>query len=171
MAPGGGSGPELLDVGRVVRAHGLRGEVVVDLWSDRMERLAPGSVLSTDRGDLEVRSSRPHQGRHLVELVGVVDRGGAERLRGLVLRAPPLEESGVLWVHELVGAEVVTPDGRVLGRVEAVEPNPASDLLVLEGGGLVPLRFVTDHLPGERVTVDVPEGLLDEPRSGRPGAE
>ena len=171
MVPGSGSRPDLLDVGRVVKAHGLRGEVVVDLWSDRVERLAAGSVLSTDAGDLEVRSSRPHQGRHLVELVGVVDRFGAEALRGLVLRAAPLEVAGVLWVHELVGAEVVTPEGRVLGRVVAVEPNPASDLLVLEEGGLIPLRFVTDHLPGERVTVDVPEGLLDEPGSGSPGAE
>jgi 16S rRNA processing protein RimM len=163
--------PELLDVGRVVRAHGLRGEVVVDLWTDRVERLAPGSVLSSDAGDLEVRSSRTHQGRHLVELAGVGDRDGAEALRGVVLRAPPLDREGVLWVHELVGAEVVTPDGTVLGRVEAVEANPASDLLVLDGGGLVPLRFVTGHLPGERVTVDVPEGLVDEPRSPHPGGE
>ena len=168
MVPGSGP-PDLLDVGRVVRAHGLRGEVVVDLWSDRAERLAPGSVLSTDAGDLVVRSSRPHQGRHLVELDGVVDRTSAEALRGLVLRAAPVKGTDGLWVHELIGAEVVSPDGKVLGRVEAVEPNPASDLLVLVGGGLVPLRFVIDHLPHERVTVDVPVGLLDEPE--HPGAE
>jgi 16S rRNA processing protein RimM len=171
VVPGSGPPRDLLDVGRVVRAHGLRGEVVVGLWSDRVERLAPGSVFSTDAGDLVVRSSRPHQGRHLVELEGIVDRTGAEALRGLVLRAPPVEAPDVLWVHELVGAEVVSPEGKILGRVEAVEPNPASDLLVLEGGGLVPLRFVIDHLPHERVTVDVPEGLLDEPDPGHPGAE
>ena len=67
----------------------------------------------------------------------------------------------LLWVHELVGAEVVAADGRVLGTVAAVEANPASDLLVLEGGGLIPLRFVTGHRARVRVTVDIPDGLLD----------
>jgi 16S rRNA processing protein RimM len=152
----------LLDVGRVVKPHGLLGEVVVERWSDLDDRLAPGSVLTTDRGPLSVRASRPHQGRQLVSFEGVVDREGAEELRGLVLRAHPVEMPGALWVHELVGAEVVTADGRALGRVEAVEANPASDLLVLEGGDLVPLRFVTSHDPGVRVTVDIPDGLIEQ---------
>ena len=106
-------------------------------------------------------ASRPHQGRYLVTFEGVVDRAGADALRGLELRARPVEVPGVLWVHELVGSEVVSTDGQVLGTVAAVEANPASDLLVLSGGGLVPLRFVTDHQAGVRVTVDVPDGLLD----------
>jgi 16S rRNA processing protein RimM len=156
----------LLDVGRVAKPHGLMGEVVVELWSDRADRLDTGSVLATEAGELRVAASRPHQGRYLVFFEGVVDRAGAESLRGLVLRAPPVEVPGTLWVHELVGAEVVSTDGRVLGTVEGVEANPASDLLVLEGGGLVPLRFVTDHQAGVRVTVDVPDGLLDEPGGG-----
>ncbi len=85
----------------------------------------------------------------------------AEALRAEALLAEPVEaEDGELWVHELIGATVVDTDGRDLGRVEAVEANPASDLLVLEGGGLVPLRFVVDREPG-RLTVDVPAGLLD----------
>jgi 16S rRNA processing protein RimM len=159
--PGHGEPPALLDVGRVARPHGLRGEVVVDLWTDQEDRLAPGSVLATDAGDLEVLAARPHQGRHLVEFAGVVDRASADALRGTVLRAAARDREGVLWVHELVGAEMVTAEGVVLGRVVAVEANPASDLMVLEGGGLVPLRFVTGHEPGARVTVDVPEGLVE----------
>ena len=63
-------------------------------------------------------------------------------------------------MHELVGAEVVDTAGVSRGTVVAVEANPASDLLVLEGGGLVPLRFVVSRRPG-RVVVDVPAGLLD----------
>jgi ribosomal 30S subunit maturation factor RimM len=55
---------------------------------------------------------------------------------------------------------VVDTDGAVLGTVTAVEANPASDLLVLDGGGLVPLRFLVDEEPG-RLTVEVPPGLLD----------
>ena len=144
----------------MVKPHGLGGEVVVDLWSELTSRLDPGSVLHTDGGDLRVGSSRPHQGRWLVRFEGVADRNGAEALRDRVLRAEPVAVNGILWVHELLGAEVVATDGRVLGKVAAVEANPASDLLVLDGGGLIPLRFVTGHEAGVRVTVDVPEGLL-----------
>ena len=155
-----GDDPGELEIGRIGRAHGLGGEVRVELWSDE-SRLAPGSVLATDRGPLTVAGSRPHQGRHLVRFEGVSDRAGAERLRGLALRARPLERPGTLWVHELVGASVVTVGGEELGRVDAVEPNPASDLLVLEGGALIPLTFVVHHEPGTRVVVDVPAGLVE----------
>ena len=78
----------------------------------------------------------------------------------MVLYAEPLTDPEALWVHELIGAEVVAADGSSYGRVAAVEANPASDLLVLDGGGLVPLRFVVASTPG-RVVVDVPAGLLD----------
>jgi 16S rRNA processing protein RimM len=151
----------LLDVGRVVKPHGLGGEVVVERWSDLDDRLAPGSVLSSDVGELTVASSRPHQGRHLVRFEGVAGHSAAEALRGVVLRAHPVERPGTLWVHELVGAQVVDAAGRVLGTVAAVEANPASDLLVLDSGALIPLRFVTAHEAGVRVTVDVPEGLVE----------
>lgn len=146
----------------MARAHGLNGEVVVDLSTTRTERLAAGSVLTrAGGGHLEVERASPHLGRWIVAFAGVRDREAAEALRGEVLLAEPLEaEDGELWVHELIGATVVDTHGRDLGRVEAVEANPASDLLVLEGGGLVPLRFVVDREPG-RLTVDVPAGLLD----------
>ncbi len=141
----------------------MRGEVVVDLVSNRPEqRLAPGAVLSWGGGDLEVVGARPHQGRWLVTFAGVEDRDAAERLRGATLSAPALaDEDDVLWVHELVGAEVVDTTGRSHGRVEAVEANPASDLLVLEGERLVPLVFVVARRPDGTVVVDPPAGLLD----------
>ena len=143
------------------KSHGLTGEVVVDLWTDLRWRLEAGAELHTANGILRVVASRPFQGRFLVRFEGVADRTAADDLRGTVLRAAPADQPGVLWVHELVGAEVVDQHGTSLGRVVAVEPNPASDLLVLDGGGLVPLRFVTGHVPGERVAVDVPEGLIE----------
>ena len=69
---------------------------------------------------------------------------------------------GTLWVHELVGAPVRDAAGVVLGTVASVEANPASDLLVLESGGLIPVRFVTAHDAGGRNgRVDIPEGLLE----------
>ena len=68
----------------------------------------------------------------------------------------------MLWVHELVGATVRDTGGALLGTVASVEANPASDLLVLESGGLIPVRFVTKHdAAGRTVDVDIPEGLLD----------
>jgi 16S rRNA processing protein RimM len=158
------SGPDLLEVGRVVKAHGLRGEVVVAFVTNRPERAAAGSVLSGPSGTLVVQTSRPFEatgdGRWIVLFEGVSDRAGAEALRGVLLRAAPLEDPSALWTHELIGASVVDLAGAALGVVEAIESNPASDLLVLDGGGLIPLRFVTAHSPG-RVTVDIPDGLLD----------
>jgi 16S rRNA processing protein RimM len=97
----------------------------------------------------------------LVTFDGVEDRPAADHLRGRILRAPAVDVPGVWWVHELVGAELFDTAGRRLGQVVAVEANPASDLLVLEGGALVPLRFVVERVPGGRLTAEVPEGLVE----------
>jgi len=153
----------MLEVGRVVRPHGLKGEVIVDLVSNRPElRLAPGTVLASDHGDLSVVRSSAHQKRWIVAFEGIQNRDGAEALRGTSLRAEPIEEEGALWVHELIGSEVVDAAGATYGSVVAVEANPASDLLVLDDGGLVPLRFVVESGPA-RLVIDPPAGLV-EPR-------
>lgn len=134
------------------------------MTSNRSERLEPGSVLETERRPLEVVASRPHQHRHLVQFDGIADRTAAESLRGTVLRAPALADEEVFWVHELVGAAMVTVTGREVGAVVAVEANPASDLLVDEHGHLVPLVFVVDqrNVDGRvEIVVDAPAGLLD----------
>jgi len=156
--PGGGT--PLLEVGRIGKAHGLRGEVVVTLTTDRTERVAPGAVLHSDAGELEVVTSRPHQDRWIVAFRDRSGRDAAESLRGLVLRAEALDDPDEMWVHDLVGAEVVSVGGDLVGRCVAVVANPASDLLELDTGALVPVVFVVDRGPG-RVTVDLPEGLLD----------
>jgi 16S rRNA processing protein RimM len=152
----------VLEVGRVVKAHGIRGEVIVELVSNRPDlRLAPGSRLDSDRGELEVLTATAHQGRWIVAFRGIEDRNAAETYRNVVLRAEPVEgDEDTLWVHELIGAEVFDLEGRSYGPVEAVEANPASDLLVLSGDRLVPLVFVKTKLPG-RVVIDPPAGLLD----------
>ncbi len=156
--------PPLLEVGRIVKPHGLRGEMIVALSTNRAERVDPGVVLVTGAGrKLEVERATPHGGRHIVTFRGVVGVDGAESLRDTVLFAPPLDDPDALWVHELVGARVVDTVGTVLGVVCEVQANPASDLLVLDGGALVPLRFVVTSEPGRQVVVDVPEGLLDLP--------
>jgi 16S rRNA processing protein RimM len=152
----------MLQVGSIVKPHGLRGEVIVSLTTNRDERISPGSVLhaADDRAFRVVRSS-PHRGRYIVSFDGVSGIEQAEALRSTELFAPPLDDPDALWIHELIGAQVEDTTGQSLGIVEGVEANPASDLLVLENGGLIPLRFVVGTEPGVRVIVDVPDGLFD----------
>jgi 16S rRNA processing protein RimM len=152
----------LLEVGRIGRAHGLKGEVAVTAISSRPERFAPGSRLFAGGRELVVRSARPHQDRWLVFFEGIEDRTAAEALRNLVLEGEPLAKypDDELWVHELVGAEVRDQAGTVFGKISGVEANPAHDLLVLEDGKLVPIVFVVGQVDGV-VTIDPPEGLFD----------
>lgn len=93
---------------------------------------------------------------------GVDDREGADTLRGRLVEAEPLDEApeGEFWVHELIGSEVRDRSGAALGKVVAVEANPTHDLLVLDGGALVPMVFVVSHESGV-VVVDPPDGLFD----------
>jgi len=153
----------LLEVGRVGKPHGLTGELVVFLVSNRSERVAVGSVFLTDTGDLRIEASRPFGDHWLMRFAGVGSREQAEALRGTVLRGRALHDEDAWWVHELIGSEVLDTDGRRLGTVRAVVANPASDLLELDGGALVPLRFVVERSEG-RAIIDAPAGLLDPPQ-------
>ena len=166
MAPPVRPATDLLEVGRVDRPHGIKGEVVVSLVTNRTERLNPGAELQASDSTLVVRRARPLESRWLVAFEGYADRNAAEGLRGAVLLAEPLEDPDEFWVHRLIGAEVVCSAGAARGRVSAVQANPASDLLVLDGGALVPLTFVVSvEGAGEsaRIVVDVPAGLFDLP--------
>ena len=148
----------MLEVGRIVKPHGLKGDVIVVLTTNRTERLDPGSTFND--GTLTVARAAPHQQRWIVTFDGVNSLEDAEKLRDTVLLAPPLEDADALWVHELIGATVVDNTGRARGVVESVQANPASDLLVLDNGALVPLRFVVEQRDGT-VVVDAPEGLFE----------
>lgn len=153
----------MLLVGRVGKAHGLRGEVVVHLLSTEADvRLARGSALLRADGGapLVVVDARPHQDRWLVQFDGVHDRAGADALRSVELHGEPLDVPDALWVHELVGAAVVDTVGAACGTVVSVVANPADDLLELDGGALVPVTFVVGWDDDRRVVIDPPEGLL-----------
>jgi 16S rRNA processing protein RimM len=130
-------------VGRVLRPHGIRGELVVQVLSDAPDRFAPGAELGVGDPDgpgplrpVVVRAARLHQGRLLLSLEGVEDRDAAEGLRGAWLSIPvaaarPLEP-GEFWPHQLVGLAVVDRQGRGRGRVADVVPGAAHDLLAVE---------------------------------------
>ncbi len=162
-----------LTVARVGKAHGLRGEVALDLRTDDPEeRLAVGSRLATvpaSAGPLAVVTVRVHQGRWLVGFEGVHDRTGAEALRGveLVVEAEASDEEDAWYPHELAGLRAQDADGRELGRVEGLEHLPAHDALVLRepDGSRTLVPFVRQIVPvvdvaGGFVVLDPPGGLL-----------
>jgi 16S rRNA processing protein RimM len=150
-------------VGTITKPHGVRGDVLVRLTSDRTSRLDAGSVLVTARGPLTVVQSSLHNDRWIVRFDAIDGRDEAEGWRGTLLQAEATDDPGEddgYWVHQLVGATVLLVDGTEVGVVREVEANPASDLLVLESGTLVPVVFVVEQVPG-RVTIDPPDGLLE----------
>lgn len=170
-----------LVVGRVVKAHGITGELVVDVRTDDPdERFVPGRRMrlkpsrgNTEAREVEVQTARPHSGRLLVRLVGVTDRDGADALRGnlfLVDSAdlPPLDDPDEFYDHELEGLSVVTVDGEHVGTVAEVLHTPAGELLSVRtvDGVEVLVPFVSAIVPSVSladgvVRIDPPEGLLD----------
>jgi 16S rRNA processing protein RimM len=157
--------PQRLEVGRVGRPHGLKGDVTALLVTDRAERTEPGSVLYADDREVVVETARPNKGGWVIHFAGVNDLQAAEALRGSTLSAAPLDDEDgdgddTIWVHDLIGCEVRDGHGVALGIVIAVDANPAHDLLVLDTGPLLPMPFVVEHTAGH-IVVNLPEGLLD----------
>jgi 16S rRNA processing protein RimM len=169
-----------LVVARVGRAHGIRGEVTVELRTDVPEqRFVPGARLHLTgeralRGadELTLATVRDHNGTLLLGFEEVLDRTAAEGLRGVLLEADVPDETGepdVWYDHQLVGLRVLDPAGAELGQVVAVEHPPAQDLLVVRrpdgARRLVPFVAAlvpTVDVPGGTVVVDAPPGLLDD---------
>ena len=170
-------------VGRIGKAHGIKGEVSVEPRTDEPERrFADGAVLATrtPRGDephstqrpatLTVRRTRWHQSRLLVTFEGVSDRTAAESLRGmsLVTEVDPAEtpeDPEEFYDHQLVGLAVHTTEGAPVGEVSDVIHGTGQDLLSIRtpDGGEVLVPFVSALVP----VVDVPGGRLEV--ADRPG--
>ena len=168
-----------LVVGRVVKAHGVTGEVVVEIRTDDPDtRFAPGSSLrgKPSRGGPEsrylVESVREHGAKLLVRLDGVADRNAAESLRGTVFVVdsedlPPIEDPDEFYDHQLEGLQVVTTTGTTVGSVAEVLHTAAGELLSVrteQGEVLVPFvsAIVTSvSLADQRIEIDPPEGLLE----------
>jgi 16S rRNA processing protein RimM len=168
-----------LIVGRVVKAHGVTGEVVVDVRTDDPElRFAPGAVLRAKGSDQRernyaVEAVRPHGSRILVRLAGVAGRDAADALRGSLFvidsaDLPPIDEADTYYDHQLEGLRVRTTDGRDIGTVAEVLHTAAGELLAVNRDQaaelLVPFvsAIVTSvSLEGRIIEIDPPEGLLE----------
>jgi 16S rRNA processing protein RimM len=165
--------PHYIAVGRITRAHGVKGEVSVLPLSQVEARFEPGSRLLAGEGEdrpLVVSSVRRHHDRVLVLFEGITDRDAAHGLRGTYLfvpasQAPPLPE-GEFWTHQLIGCEVVTEGGRTLGRLREVIHTAANDVWSVQSDDgadvLVPaLKDVVESvdLEARRVLVKEVPGL------------
>ena len=160
-------------MGRVARAHGIRGQVIVNPETDFMEeRFRPGQVLLVGPADrpreYAVRDVRFHKGRPIVGLAGIDSMNDAEALAGSEVwvsesDVAPLPE-GTYYRHDLVGCEAYDLGGKRLGRVTDVEGTLDRSYLVVDGHMMIPLVggiVAAVDLAARRVTIDPPEGLLD----------
>jgi 16S rRNA processing protein RimM len=166
-----------LVVGRIGRAHGIKGEVGVEVRTDDPDlRFADGTQLLTDpleRGPLTVVEARWHSGRLLVRFKGVDDRTAAETLRGTLLvvevdEAERPDDPDEFYDHQLVGLAVVSTAGDAVGEVVDVLHLPAQDVLAIKraDGAEVLVPFVKELVPvidldARTVTVEPRPGLLD----------
>jgi 16S rRNA processing protein RimM len=163
-------------VGRVARAHGNRGQVIVDPATDfPEERFKPGSVLQIRRANttesVAVESVRFHRGRPILGLAGIDTMDAAEALAGSELRigADALQPlpAGSFYHHDLVDCDVETRAGEPVGRVTRVEGDAAGSRLVVksrQGDILIPLAeniCIAVDVQGRRIVVEPPDGLLD----------
>ena len=167
---------DLILVGRVARAHGNKGQVIVNPETDFPdERFAPGNVLVMEHGgqttERRIDSVRFHQGRPVIGFDGVATMNDAEALTGAVLLVPasalaPLPP-GTYYRHDLVGCEVRDEADRVIGRVARVDGPLERSHLVIDGPrGEVMLPLVEEFcrrvdVAGRVIVVAPPDGLLD----------
>jgi len=176
-----GEGKVLL-VGRVVKPHGVRGELVVDVRTDEPEdRFAVGRVLrgrmpKAPRGQADqnytVTAARQHAGRLLLSLAEVTGREGADAVRGLLLLIDtadltPSDDPDEFYDHELEGVPVRLVGGDDVGTVTEVLHLPGGDVLSVRtaDGRDVLVPFVTEMVPTvstELIEIDPPDGLLDD---------
>ncbi|MEX0952347.1 MAG: ribosome maturation factor RimM [Nitriliruptoraceae bacterium] len=161
-------------IGRIVKPHGIRGEVAVDVLSDVAGRFDAGTSVDVDGRLRRIDTVRPHQGRLLIRFDGVPDRTAAEGLRGgrIEADAADVSDHDHWFVHELIGMDVVGEHGEALGTVTNWIELPdaaAYDLLEVDDGGrtwLLPAvedYVVVDDTRDPHVLrlVDPPEGLVD----------
>ncbi|MGW7099159.1 ribosome maturation factor RimM [Streptomyces sp. NPDC054838] len=167
-----------LVVARIGRAHGIKGEVTVEVRTDEPElRLAPGAVLQTEpaaTGPLTIETGRVHSGRLLLRFEGVKDRTGAEALRNTLLIADvdPAElpeEPDEYYDHQLMDLDVVLEDGTEIGRITEISHLPSQDLFIVErpDGTEVMIPFVEEivaeiDLEEQRCVITPPPGLIDD---------
>jgi 16S rRNA processing protein RimM len=150
----------LLEIGRIGKPHGLRGELVIRLTTNVEERVEVGAeVFLKNKEKFVIENSRPVKSNFVVSLSGIESRTDAESLTGELLFAEPINDPDTKWAHELIGKTVLDQTGNHHGSIIEIQANPASDLLVLDNEALIPVIFIK-KINDDKVHVDAPKGLL-----------
>ena len=150
-----------LSIGHLRRPHGLKGDIFVQLTTDRRERVAAGAQFHARDGLITVTSSRVlGNGRIIARFDAFDDRTQAERWTNAELFAAPIDDPDALWVHEMISKQVVDQNGVERGTCVQILANPAAEILELDSGALVPSNFVTS-MDRDTIRVDVPDGLFE----------
>lgn len=164
-------------MGEVVRPHGVRGEVVIQPFTEEPGRFQPGADLLVGKDpngarEMKVSTSRRNRQKLLVRFEGINDREAAETIRGSLIFIPssaltPLGEDS-FWEHDLAGVEVFDRAGNFIGRITRVVPRVEQDLWEVDSGGpILQIPAVKEivksvDLDRRRIVIDPPRGLLGD---------
>ncbi len=163
--------PEFLIVGRILAPWGIKGGIKAQVVTDFPDRFTPGELVYLDGQRLEIETCHSHKGHLLVKFAAIDTRQDAEKLRGRDLTIPrdelrPLPE-GEYYAFQLVGLDVVTREGKNVGRIVDIMTTASNDVYIVKGKrGELLIPAIEDvvksiDLEGGKIVIEAIEGLLD----------
>ncbi|MBI4744242.1 MAG: 16S rRNA processing protein RimM [Actinobacteria bacterium] len=132
---------EYILVGKIDKAHGIKGEVIVASHSDFPERFESDNIVyvslrNGEKQELKIEKSRIHQDRYIIKFYNIDTRNDAEKLRGLTLEIQSEQlaslPEGEYWHHDIIGLDVYTENDEFLGTISEIMENPANDIYVVK---------------------------------------
>lgn len=173
--------PVFLVLGRIMRPHGVRGELRLQVLTDYPERISALETVYIGRDPYDAGSAtgfsvlgaRRHREQILIRLEGIDSRDDAEAHRGQLLMvalddAVPLEE-GEYYAFQIIGSAVITTEGDNLGSIREIIETGANDVFVVQGGLYgevlipdIPEVVLEVNLQTRQVTIALPPGLLPD---------
>ena len=158
----------LIEIGKIVNTHGIRGEVKVAAWCDDPSIYCDLSYFYADGKKYEILRARVHKNSVIAELDGVVGIDAAIAMRNKIITIEREMlgdlDDGVYYICDLIGVNVETADGQDLGKIKDVIKTGSNDVYVLNSGVLVPALknvILSVDIKEKRMTVKLPEGLLE----------
>ena len=165
------SGLEYITIGQILAPWGIEGQLKVEVITDFPQRLSPHSPVYVDRQPITIASTSWHKGQAIIKLEGVDSVDDAQVLRGkaLQIHQSQLETlpEGQYYQFQLIGLEVWTGEGKLLGKITKILSAPSNDNYVVGGEkGEILIPAIEDvvksiDLKRGRITIEAIEGLLD----------
>lgn len=153
---------DFLTIGRILAPWGLKGDIKTEIHTDfPQNRFAPKSKVYIDGIALHIERSRPHKGSIILKLDGIDSTEQVEALKGKLLQVPEIEamplDEDEYYQHQIIGLEVRTLKGKVLGKIKHILPTGSNDVYIVEGKDEEFLIPAIDHVVKQ---VDIEKGTL-----------